>query len=505
MAQGERWRDTNTIYTRTTAKTTMATNGDSEEFIISYLMKEPDEDYDLFPEAFADHLLSAARAALSDIFQEKVVNWDQVVWLTKACPTICGEKDKNGMLPLHHACYANAPFHVISFLVTVWPTSAMDCGRDWMKNEKDDRGYLPVMYLLENEKRDVEAIEYLSLSKFEYIGEYDPNEDHTDIGRAMFRLKNDDPFLEGLVLGVGSTTIGDESEMLHLFDSIRSHLTINYLHLVWDDVDSLLWTGALRTALRNNTSISSITVTTSNFDLSHIEDVVGNCQQLKRLLIIFEASPNGDELSPNGDEIAAFALSIHKLPLMKFLLLEGASIGEEGAIALTKMLFKNRSMRELILFDGDMSKRAASIFVDALKNDKAHSFTDLSLFSRPNNRCFRRCRLPSWEVEIEHEIRELTSNNRLQASIEKFVHDELVEYVVDRELRGKCFGNGTEDRIFAAMANANREDRTDYYPRHPPNCLYALIRASPDWIGRAIDHAGAIQRMKKRQRLMISH
>jgi hypothetical protein len=94
----------------------MATNGDSDEFLLSY-MSDPDENYYLFPESCAENLLSAAWSVLADLFHEEVVNWEQVGWVVNACPTICGEKDKDGMLPLYHACYANLPYNVISFLV----------------------------------------------------------------------------------------------------------------------------------------------------------------------------------------------------------------------------------------------------------------------------------------------------------------------------------------------------------------------------------------------------
>jgi hypothetical protein len=101
--------------------------------------------------------------------------------------------------------------------------------------------------------------------------------------------------------------------------------------------------------------IDSISVETLHCDLSHIVDVMQYCRQFKGLLIKFEASYN------DGDEIASFVQSVHKLPLLECLSLEGASIGEEDAIALTRTLFKKQSMKELYLWDSFVSNEAASL------------------------------------------------------------------------------------------------------------------------------------------------
>jgi hypothetical protein len=85
------------------------------------------------------------------------------------------------------------------------------------------------------------------------------------------------------------------------------------------------------------------------------------CCQLKGLSIKLKASCN------DGNETAAFAQSVHKLPLLECHSLEGASIGKEDTITLMTTLFKKRSMKELDLWDSSVSKEAVSIFVDALK------------------------------------------------------------------------------------------------------------------------------------------
>jgi hypothetical protein len=85
----------------------------------------PYEEFILFPESSAETLIFADCSELDDLFHEEVVNWEQVETVVNACPTICGDKDKDGMLPLHYACSTNAPFDVISLLVRTWPSA---CG-----------------------------------------------------------------------------------------------------------------------------------------------------------------------------------------------------------------------------------------------------------------------------------------------------------------------------------------------------------------------------------------
>jgi hypothetical protein len=99
------------------------------------------------------------------------------------------------------------------------------------------------MYVLED-KRDgaVNVIECVCNSQYELIGDYNSDKEwEIDIERAMFCLEHDDPYLEVLSLG-STTTIGGDSKMLRVFDAILKHSTIKSLNLVWDDVDSLLWT-----------------------------------------------------------------------------------------------------------------------------------------------------------------------------------------------------------------------------------------------------------------------
>jgi hypothetical protein len=93
-----------------------------------------------------------------------------------------------------------------------------------------------------------------------------------------------------------------------------------------------------------------------------------------------------------------------------------------------------------------------------------------------------------------------------------------VKYGEQQEKLEESFGNGIEDSIFHALQNANLLDKNDFCKIYPPKRLYALIRESPDWIRTGIVHARevqrvkikaqiarAIQRMRKRSILFISH
>jgi ankyrin repeat protein len=137
--------------------------------------------------------------------------------------------DMHDWISLHLACIANAPVEVVRYLANEKRSSV---------HKKDNRGYTPLMYVLK-EKQDVNVIECVCFLQYEFMGDYNSDDDDIVIGRTMFSLEHDDPYLERLSLG-STTTIGGSSEMLRVVDATLCHSTIKSLYSVWDDVDSLL-------------------------------------------------------------------------------------------------------------------------------------------------------------------------------------------------------------------------------------------------------------------------
>ena len=68
-------------------------------------------------------------------FLKPTKNWDQVRQWVQECPAVCQEKNSDGSLPLHCACYANAPLGAIQLLVAMWPYAV---------KEKNSEGSLPL-------------------------------------------------------------------------------------------------------------------------------------------------------------------------------------------------------------------------------------------------------------------------------------------------------------------------------------------------------------------------
>ena len=55
-----------------------------------------------------------------DVFDKEIINWQQVCMFFHNNQALCQVRDDWGMLPLHYACYQNAPLWAIKFFIRIW-------------------------------------------------------------------------------------------------------------------------------------------------------------------------------------------------------------------------------------------------------------------------------------------------------------------------------------------------------------------------------------------------
>jgi hypothetical protein len=119
----------------------------------------------------------------------------------------------------------------------------------------------------------------------------DPPNYGMDVWQAVFCLDHKDPNLDTVKLGDMFTTMGHEHTVIFdLLDAIDHNLHIKGLHMIYNHLDSFLWSegmgrDALTIVLHDKTLITHLTVETNQHNTSSIIKVLQHARNLQSLSI----------------------------------------------------------------------------------------------------------------------------------------------------------------------------------------------------------------------------
>jgi hypothetical protein len=330
---------------------------------------------------------------------------------------------------------------------------------------KDEKGLTPHMLYLSfipSGDRDMELLTSLMPSNFEFIGEpqNSPFYPRRMNNRAVYRLDHHDPTLTE----VSFHHMGAKSGFFDVMDAIYSNPHINHIHLKYLFPDSFLWgedmaRNALMVLLREKSSVKSITIDIDTDDLTPFVNVFQQCLHLENLTIKF---PRRTLVGTTIEQVVQW---VRHLPSLRSVVFHKSKITHEAGTAIAESLITKRSMVALTMVNCDVDPGAALAILHMLSHDDDCTLRDVSLFT---------VKRKSWMVEKDREIRLTIRHNATVQSIKAFV-----EKVTGRDSRNEPATNE-----FADIEEANRKDKEDLDPIHPPNHLYTLLQAKPHYVKR---------------------